>query len=46
MWKQLQASLYFHETLELIPKFAKFLQALIKGGKQRLTQEQINMVKK
>lgn len=46
MLKQLQVSLSFHEILVLIPKFAKFMQALLKGGKQKLTQEHINMVEK
>ncbi|XP_050915607.1 uncharacterized protein LOC127130683 [Lathyrus oleraceus] len=41
-----QISIYFHEILELILKFAKFMQALLKGGKQILTQEQVNMTVK
>lgn len=33
MLKQLQVRLYFHEILELISKFAKFMQVFMKGGK-------------
>lgn len=46
MLKKLQVSISFHEVLELIPKFSKFMQALLKGGKQKLTQEQENMTEK
>lgn len=35
---QLQVSISFHETLELISKFSKFMQVLLKDGKQRLTK--------
>lgn len=39
-------SISFHEILELIPKFAKFIPALLKGTQQKLTKEQVNMTKK
>lgn len=43
MLKQLKVSLSFHEILELIPKFSKFMSVIMKGGKQKLMQEQVNM---
>ena len=46
MLKQLQVSLSFHKLLELIPNFAKLMQVLMKGEKQKLTQEQVNMAEK
>lgn len=42
----LQVHISFHEILELIPKFIKFMHALVKGGKKKLTQEQVNMTEK
>lgn len=46
MLKQLRVSLYSHEVIELIPKFAKFMQVFLKGGKHKLNQEQGNMAKR
>lgn len=36
---KLQVSIYFHEIFELIPKFAKFMQVLLKAVKEKLTKE-------
>lgn len=42
----LQVSILFHEILELIPKFSKFIKALLKGTKQKVVKEQVNMNEK
>lgn len=34
-----QVSIPFHEVLELIPMFGKFMQALLKGTKHKLVKE-------
>lgn len=44
--RQLYVSISFYEILELIPKFPKFMQVLLKGGKQKLAQEEVNMTEK
>ncbi|XP_050909933.1 uncharacterized protein LOC127123788 [Lathyrus oleraceus] len=41
-----QVSISFHEILELIPKFAKFMLALLKDTKPKLVKEQVNMIEK
>lgn len=46
MMTTLHVSISFHVVLELIPKFTKFMQALLKGTKQKLVKERVNMTKK
>lgn len=46
MCTKIKVSISFHEILELITKFSKFMLALLKGRKQKLTQEQVNMIEK
>lgn len=46
MLTKLEVSIYFHEVLELIPKFSKFMKAFLNGTKQKLDKEQVNMVEK
>lgn len=36
MLTTIQVSISFHEILELIPKFAKFLKAILKGTKENI----------
>ena len=42
----LQVSISFHEILELIPKFSKFMKELLKGTKHKVVKEQVNMTEK
>lgn len=46
MLATLQVSILFHEVLELMPKFSKFMKELLKGTKQKLVKEQVNMIEK
>lgn len=46
MLTTLQVSISFYEILELIPKFDKFMHALLKGTKKKMKKEQVNMTKK
>lgn len=46
MLTTLQVSILFHEVLELIPKFSKFMKALLKGTNQKVVKEQVNMNEK
>lgn len=32
--------------MQVFPKFSKFMQVLLKGGKHKLSQEHVNMVEK
>lgn len=42
----LQVSILFYEILELMPKFDKFMKALLKGVKQKVVKQQVNMTEK
>ncbi|XP_050891208.1 uncharacterized protein LOC127096692 [Lathyrus oleraceus] len=46
MLATLQVSILFHEVLELMPKFSKFMKELLKVTKQKLVKEQVNMIEK
>lgn len=46
MLATLQVSILFHEILELMPKFSKFMKALLKGTKEKLIKEHVNMTQK
>lgn len=46
MLTTLQVSIYFHEVLELMPKFFNFMKAMLKGTKQNSVKEQVNMTEK
>ncbi|XP_050877952.1 uncharacterized protein LOC127081779 [Lathyrus oleraceus] len=41
----LRESISFHEILELIPKFAKFMKALLNRTKEKRIKEHVNMTK-
>lgn len=41
-----QVSIQFHEVLELMSKFAKFMKELLKGTKEKGVKEHINMTEK
>lgn len=42
----LHVSISFHEILERMPKFIKFMKALLKGTKEKAVKEHVNMIKK
>lgn len=42
----LQVSILFHEILELIPKFVKFMKTLLKEKKKMLMLENVSMTEK
>lgn len=46
MMTTLQVSILFHEVMERMPKFYKFMKALLKGTKQKLVKEHVNMTEK
>lgn len=46
MLATLQLSISFHEILELMPKFAKFMKALLKSTNEKVVKEHVNMTKK
>lgn len=46
MLKTLQLSISFHEVLELMPKFSKFMNALLKGTNQKVDKAQVNTIEK
>lgn len=46
MLANFQVSILFHEILEPIPKFVKFMKVLLKGTKGKVGKEHINMTKK
>lgn len=46
MLTTLHVSISFHEVLELMPKFYKFMKALLNGTKQKVVKEQVNMTEK
>lgn len=46
MLTTLQVSISFHEVLELMHKFTKFMKALLKGIKQKVVKERVNMTEK
>lgn len=46
MLANLQVSLWFHVILEPMPKFVKFMKALSKGMKEKLSKDYVNMTKK
>lgn len=46
MFTTLQVSISFHEILELMPKFSKFMKALLKGTKDKIVNKQVNMIEK
>lgn len=46
MLTTLQGSISFHEVLELMPKFAKFMKVLLNGTKHKLDKEHVNMTDK
>lgn len=39
MLTKLHVSIYFHEFLELMPKFSKFMKELLTGTKHKLDKE-------
>lgn len=41
-----RVSILFHEILELMHKFAKFMKALLKGMKEKVVKEHVNMIEK
>lgn len=46
MFATLQVSFSFHKVLKLMPKFSKFMKVFLKGTKQKLVKEQVNMTEK
>lgn len=46
MLTKLQVSIYFHEVLELMPKFAKFMKEFLNGTKHKMDKERVNMTEK
>lgn len=46
MLTTLQVIIYFHEVLEIMLKFAKFMKALLNGTKKTLDKEHANMIEK
>lgn len=46
MLTKLQVSISFHEVLELMPEFSKFMKVLLTGTKQKLDKEKVNMTEK
>ncbi|XP_050909769.1 uncharacterized protein LOC127123611 [Lathyrus oleraceus] len=42
----LQVGISFHEILELMPKFDKFMKELLKGTKEKVVKEHVNMTEK
>lgn len=42
----LHVSISFHHILELMPKFVKFMKALLKGMKEKGVKEHVNMIEK
>lgn len=46
MLAKLQVSIYFHEVLELMPKFSKFMKALLNCTKKKLDKELVNITEK
>lgn len=46
MFTTLQVSISFHEVLGLMPNFAKFMKTFLKGIKQKLVKEHVNITKK
>lgn len=46
MLTTLQVSISFHEVLELMTKFDKFMKELLKRTKQKVVKEQVNMTLK
>lgn len=41
MLTTLHVSISFHEILELMPKFVKFMQALLKGKEEKMIKEHV-----
>lgn len=46
MLATLQVGISFHEILELMPKFDKFMKELLKGTKEKVVKEHVNMTEK
>ncbi|XP_050889535.1 uncharacterized protein LOC127094798 [Lathyrus oleraceus] len=46
MLTTLPVNILFHDILELMPKFSKFMNALLKGMKEKVVKEWLNMTKK
>lgn len=46
MLTTLQIRISFHEVLELMPKFSKFMKSLLKGTNQKVVKEHVNMTEK
>lgn len=46
MLDTLQVSISFHKILELMPKFDKFMKALLKGKNEKVVKKHVNLTEK